>query len=212
MQEQPNSANNRMNTFLNSGYWGALTVCIALCLGQSQALAFQGRAASRGGGIVVTYDVVDGYKVSLTIDTEKKKKAYVAQDETDVNDIEVDFIDVNGDGLQDVIVKYADETGYSPLILINTENSSFIDALSDLEDSIYVNTELDIRDDGKAVRRRDYLLKDITGDGIQEIVFYKTIIAEKGYLYVRLCLDKKTKKYSICKKGKPFEYRTGNEQ
>ena len=90
--------------------------------------AFEGRATSKDGNLVVTYHVTDGYKISVRIDTKKKQVAYSASIEADVYSIKVDFVDLNIDGFEDVIVKYADETGYSPAILINQKDSSFVNA------------------------------------------------------------------------------------
>jgi hypothetical protein len=169
--------------------------------------AFEGRTANKDGNLVVTYHVADGYKISIKIDTNKKRAAYSASLEADVYSIKVDFVDLNNDGFEDVIIKYADETGYSPAILINQKNSSFVNALRNLEELLYVNTELKIGEDGKAVRGAEYRLKDMTGDGVPELTFYDVFIGKKSYRSAGFRFDAKTTSYLLYQKGVLFEER-----
>ena len=171
----------------------------------AQCGAFEGRAASRNGNIVVTYKVVDGYKISIKIDTKMRKIAYSESLEADVYDIKVDFVDFNNDRYEDVLIKYADETGYSPVVLVNQKNATFINAMRNLKEQIYVNTELSIEEDGDAVRRKDYRLKDMTGDGIPELVFYEAFIGKYGYHSISLRFDSKTTSYLLHQKGKQLK-------
>lgn len=169
------------------------------------AAASEQRVVSKDGSISVAYRVSEGYKIAITIDTNKKKRAYFLSEEADVEDIEVIFNDLNMDGAQDLIIKFADETGYSPLILINNNYLSFVDALRDLKELVYVSTELDIDDEGKVAQRHDYELKDINGDGVSELVFYDVFLGKNGYRYVAFRFDAKEAKYLIYKKGDFFE-------
>lgn len=169
--------------------------------------AFDGRATSKDGNLVVTYHVADGYKISIRIDTKKRQAAYSASIEADVNSIKVDFVDLNKDRFEDVIIKYADETGYSPTILINQKDSSFVNALQDLGELLYVNTELKVGDDGKAVRGPEYRLKDMTGDRVPELTFYDVFIGKNGYRSASFRFDAKTTRYLLFQKGALFEER-----
>lgn len=159
------------------------------------------RVISKDGSISVTYRVSESYKIAIVIDTKNKKRAYFLSEEADAEDIEVVFNDLNLDGAQDLIIKFADETGYSPLILINDNYLSFVNALRDIKELVYVSTELDIDDEGKVAQRRDYELKDINGDGVSELVFYNVFLGENGYRYVAFRFDAKDAKYLIYGKG-----------
>ena len=168
--------------------------------------AFEGRAASKDGNLVVTYKVEEEYKITVRIDTKRKKGAYLKTSEGDVVKIQPDFVDVNGDGLQDVIIKYADETGYSPVVLINHGDISFKDALRGIKknEPLYINTELEIKEGGPVKRGRDYELKDLTGD-VPKLIFYRAFMGGKGYRYVAFRYDKRTTSYVLYKKGELFE-------
>ncbi len=159
---------------------------------------------SKDGSVVVTYKVEEGYKISIRIDTTARKAAYSESLQADVTRIGVDFIDVNHDGFQDVLIKYADETGYSPVILINRNNRSFVSALPKTNEARYVNTELEITKAGKAARRKDYELRDVTADGVPELIFYKMFLGKKGYSYVAFRYDSRTVSYLLHKKGEVF--------
>lgn len=167
--------------------------------------AFEGRVSSKDGNLVVIYKVEEGYKISIRIDTKRKKFAYIKSLESDIFSIEVDFVDVNGDGLQDVIVKYSDETGYSPAVLINHDNLSFTDSLRDVKqtNALYINTELEIKEGGRAVRRGGYKVNN--RNGILELTFYDVFIGNKGYRYAAFRYDKRTTSYVLYKKGEVFE-------
>lgn len=167
--------------------------------------AFEGRASSKDGDLVVTYKVEEGYKITIRIDTKRKKAAYLKSLKGDVSSIKIDFMDVNGDGLQDVIVKYADETGYSPAVLINHDDLSFTDALSGVtkKELLYINTEPDVIQEGGATPRGGYKVKN--RDGIPELIFYNVFIGRKGYRYATFRYDKRTTSYVLYKKGELFE-------
>lgn len=167
--------------------------------------AFEGRVSSKDGNLSVIYKVEEGYKITVRIDTKRKKAAYLKSLQADVSNLKIDFVDVNGDGLQDVIVKYADETGYSPAVLINHDDLSFTDALSGIKEAIYINTELEIEESGRAVRRGGYKVKN--RDGIHELIFYNVFIGNKGYRYAVFRYDKRTTSYALFKKGELFEER-----
>ena len=66
--------------------------------------AFEGRASSKDGNLVVTYKIEEGYKITIRIDTKRKKAAYLESFQEDVSSIKIDFVDVNDDGLHDVVV------------------------------------------------------------------------------------------------------------
>jgi len=159
---------------------------LIICLTVIICEALDGRIVSNDGNLVVTYKVEDGYKITIRIDTKIKKKAYLKSFCSDVLNIKIEFIDVNGDSLNDVIIKYADEMGYTPAVLVNNANLYFIDALSDFD--LYINTEIDIEKNGHAKRRGDYKIK--THNGIPELTFYDVLIGNKGYRYVTFRYDK----------------------
>lgn len=163
--------------------------------------AFEGRASSKDGNLVATYKVEEGYKITIRVDTKRKKAAYLKSFQGDVTNIKIDFADVNGDGLQDVIVKYADETGYSPAALINHGDLSFTDALSGID--LYINTELEIKEGGRATRPGGYKVKN--RDGVPELIFYNVFIGRKGYRYATFRYDKRTTSYVLYQKGELVE-------
>ncbi len=175
-----------------------------LALSAVPAHAFEGRAASKDGTVVVTYKVEEGYKISIRIDTKAKKMAYSESLKADVTSIKVDFLDVNNDGFQDVLIKYADETGYSPAILVNRNDQSFLRALPKTNEALYVNTELEITKEGKATRPKDYELRNVTGDRISELIFYKAFLDKKGYRHVVFRYDRRTASYVLHEKGALF--------
>ena len=51
--------------------------------------------SNKDKSIIVYYKIADGYKISIRIDTNKKKNAYSLNVDTDANLIRCDFIDVN---------------------------------------------------------------------------------------------------------------------
>ena len=165
--------------------------------------AFEGRASSKDGNLVVTYKIEEGYKITIRIDTKRKKAAYLESFQEDVSSIKIDFVDVNDDGLHDVVVKYADETGYSPAVLINHDHFSFTDSLSGIKEPLYINTELEIKEGGRATRRGGYKVK--SRDGIPELIFYNVFIGRKGYRYATFRYDKRTTSYVLYQKGELFE-------
>ena len=170
--------------------------------------AFEGHATSKDGNLKVNYKVVDGYRVTITINTKIKKLAYQKSFKTDVGAIDIFFIDVNKDGYQDVMIQYADETGYTPEVLLNHDNLSFTNALMEVKKkfatAIYVNTEVDLIEEGVQPSGVSYQLKDMSGDGVPELIFYNTFIEYKGYRYVAFQLDRKKMNYRLYKKGKVF--------
>jgi len=169
--------------------------------------AFDGRVTSKDGNLLVTYHVAEGYKISIRIDTKKRRAAYSESLQADVFSIKIDFFDVNRDGFEDVIIKYADETGYSPAILINQGDLSFVNALRNSKELLYVNTELNVKEDGKAARGVEYQLKDVTGDGVPELIFYNAFVGKNGYRSVVLRFESKTTSYLLHRKGDLFEQR-----
>ncbi len=169
---------------------------------------FEGQETSKDHNLTVIYKVEDGYKVSVTIDTKKKKSVYKSFEKSDVSNIHVVFVDANQDGYLDVIIQHADETGYVPVMLINHGNLSFTDALMDAKKqfstAIYVDTEVELLEESGRRSGGSYELKDMNGDGAPELVFYNTFIDGKGYRYVAFQFDRKTKSYHLFKKGKFF--------
>lgn len=170
--------------------------------------AFEGHATSKDGRVNVTYKVEDGFKVSVRIDTAIKKPAYQSFENSDVSSIGVSFADVNRDGYIDVLIQHADETGYVPVVLVNQSNRSFTDALMDAKKqfrtAFYVNTEVDLIEEGRRPSGMTYELKDLDGDGMPELVFYNAFIDNKGYRYVAFQLDKGATNYHLYKRGKMF--------
>jgi hypothetical protein len=167
--------------------------------------AFEGHAKSTDGKLAVTYRVQEGYKITIRIDTKSKKGAYLENPKGDVSAIKVDFIDVNRDGLQDVIIKFADETGYSPSVLVNHGDLSFTDALTDIKkkEPLYINTEPEVILGGGDTPRSGYKVKN-RGD-VPELICYNVFIGDKGYRYAAFRYDKQTASYVLYKKGELFE-------
>jgi hypothetical protein len=190
----------------SKGWVGVVVALSTTVFLSAPCAAYEGHAKSKSGNLSVTYKVDDGYKISVRIDTNTKKAAYSASLKTDVLAIKVDFVDVNKDGLEDVIIKYADETGYSPAVLINRDNSSFVNAVRNLKEPLYVNTELDF-DDHRAVRRREYRLRGTPDNNVPELIFYNVYMGSKGYRYVTLRYEQGTASYSVRQKGEVFDDR-----
>jgi hypothetical protein len=161
---------------------------------------FEGRAASDDGGVAVTYKVADGYKVSVTVDTRKKKGAYRYTSQSDVTGIEVKFVDLNRDSRVDVVVKHQDESGYSPRVLINRDDLSFVDAL-DIGKLFYVETEPEITGAGKAIPRGGFELKDVTGGGAPELIFHDVVIGNRRYRDATFRYDRRKTRYALHAKG-----------
>lgn len=167
--------------------------------------SFEGRFVSNDGNMVVSYRVDEGYKITIKVDTRRKKGAYLKEFKGDVFGIDIDFVDVNDDGLQDIIIKYSDETGYSPAVLINNDNLTFTDALSEIKkrESVYVSTELEIGEGGHIKRRGGYKVRNQAG--ISELVFYDIFIGRTGYRYAIFRYNTNTKNFLLYKKGEVFE-------
>ncbi len=181
-------------------------MCLFILISSSLTCdAYAGRSTSKDGNLVVTYTVEEGYKITIRIDTKKKKGAYLRVTEGDVFAIKVDFVDVNGDRLEDVIIKYADESGYSPAVLINHDDLSFTDSLSEVKkaNALYISAELEIKEGGRATRRGGYKVKN--RDGNIELIFYDVFIGGKGYRYAAFRYDKPTKRHVLYQKGELFE-------
>lgn len=170
--------------------------------------AFEGHSTSKDGSLNVIYKVDDGYKISIRIDTKKKNAAYQSSEKSDVSSIDVFFVDANKDGYLDVLIQHADETGYVPVLLINHDNNFFTNALKEAEKqfktALYVNTEVDLIEDGMQQYPGGYQLKDMGNSGIPELFFYNAFIDGKGYRFVAFRFDKKTMNYHLYKKGQLF--------
>ncbi len=160
------------------------------------AQTFDGRAASADRSVVVSYSVKDGFKISITIDTPKKKAAFQESTTTDVTGIAVDFVDLNGDSLQDVIIKYKDESSYQPEVLINRDGVSFVRALTT---SFVVWTEPEPGQED--VPKGRYRLKKVKGRAIPDLVFPDVVIGRDRYRDATFRFDPSTSKYALLRTG-----------
>ncbi len=178
----------------------ALSLAVAALVPQrGAAQTFRGRATSRDGSVVVSWSVQDGYKIDVAIDTPKKKGAYRVHREGDVSNMHADFLDANGDGRPDVLLKYEDESGYSPDVLINRNDESFVDALQ-LKEGFLVEEEQPTSPQ-KAYPLARWRL--VAGPGRPtELVFDHVVIGDTRYGSATFQLDPRALRYRLVAKGK----------
>ncbi len=181
-----------MRQVLVAAIVGATTLVAA----RAAAQTFDGRAVSRNGNLVVSYSVKDGYKVSVTVDTRKKKGAFRESTTTDVSGMAVEFADLDGDGLEDVIVKYEDESSYQPMVLIQRAGPSFVKALTT---SFVVWTESDPGEED--VPRPRWRLRKVKGRNVPDLVFPDVVLGRDRYRDATFRFDPATGRYALHRTG-----------
>jgi hypothetical protein len=180
---------------------------VALVSARAEGQSFEGRETSKDGAVVVSYKVVDGYKITLSIDTPRKKGAYRRSWKGDVVLIRAEFPDLNGDSRPDVILEFADEDGYSPTVLINRDDLSFVDALR-LKQPFVVETQPDIVN-GKAIPRGKLELKPTGAGRPPDLVFHDVAIGDERYRSATFRLDPAKLTYRLVAKGKSLGKQRG---
>jgi hypothetical protein len=97
---------------------------------------------SKDKSITLSYVREEKIKVIVTI---HNKKAYSLELMEDYGDPEVDFVDINADKVQDIILKLQDESGFEPIILLsNSKSNTYTRALSQKMLKVdYTNLETD---------------------------------------------------------------------
>jgi hypothetical protein len=155
--------------------------------------AFEGRAAS--GGVVVSWRVEDGYRIHLVVDTKARKRAYEERSEVDVSVISADFVDVNADGRMDVLVKLADEEGYSPEVLVAREDGSFERAL---DHPPFVAENLSSKD-GRPEEPPRYRVR--SAGGTAELVFPNAVFGGERFRDATYRWDRVKRRFVLAGKG-----------
>ena len=153
--------------------------------------------------ITLKYDVKEGYKINVSLDIKDNDIVFNKYFEADYGKPKVEFVDLNGDGLNDVFIKLTSEGQFTPYILINVANGKFVEALPSFK-TVYFN--YDIYNEAlysgvkKEIETQEYYLKDTDVDGCNELIFDNLLIDEKMYRNVIFYLDK-TKTLFLLKKG-----------
>jgi hypothetical protein len=171
----------------------------AAMLSPASASAFEGRATSPDGDIVVSYSVKNGYEVSVTVDTRKQKGAFHYSARSDVSGIRVEFLDLNADSRLDVIVRHEDESGYAPRVLINRDGA-FVNALN-IGKLVYVSTEPDPEAETTGAPKGGYRLKKVTGQAAPDLVFTNVVIGKDRYRDATFRYDPAAATYVLRKTG-----------
>lgn len=177
----------------------SLTITAVLLITLIPAYSYSRQAVSPDGNIKISYSIVDGYKISISIQTKASKKAFSLNVKTDVMGLDFDFLDLNRDGYMDIMIKYQDEGGFSPSILINRKNISFSSVFSQ---PIYVSTEAIITEQGKAIKPTEYKINYPGNGGLPDIVFYNVYYENIEYKSLTFRFNKKKGAYMLSRKGK----------
>jgi hypothetical protein len=172
----------------------------AAMLFPASASAFEGRATSPDGDIVVSYSVKHGTEVSVTVDTRKKKGAFHYSARSDVSGIRVEFVDLNADSRLDVIVRHEDESGYAPRVLINRDGDSFVNALN-IGKLVYVSTEPEPEAEATGAPKGGYRLKTVEGHAAPDLVFTNVVIGKERYREATFRYDPATATYVLRRTG-----------
>jgi len=142
----------------------------------------------------------DNNCIDFVISTKLNKKAYVFHENVMLQ-ATVNFIDLNGDGYEDVIVKLADdEEEYFPYILFNVKNKKFV---LGVEYKCCMNYDYGAYIDKHGVDappEKEYKLNDIDGDGLKELVYKSLNINGVHYYNVVFHLKKDKMSYFISNK------------
>lgn len=127
------------------------------------------------GNLELNFNVTDAYEVSLEgfIDN---NQIHTSSYTLDLSNITCKFIDLNGDKYLDIIVRFEDEEGYEPIVLINQENHKLYDATKNIK-SFYVSDIFD--DDGSGTFRR--LGKYEVDNKKKTISFYYAFVGQTKY-------------------------------
>lgn len=178
----------------------ALAGALLVSVQGAEVPAFDGNAASRSGDLVVFYRVEEGFRVSLRVEW-SGAVAYTRASKTDVTRIGVEFVDLDADGREDVIVTYVDEGGYSIVPLVRRGTGKVVDALRGIGRSVHTYTDIDA--DEKGVRRAGgHSLVPFKGERAPRLVVRNVSIGGQRYQDAVFRLDVKSGEYSITSKGK----------
>ncbi len=177
----------------------ALSVAVAaLVPARGAAETFRASTTSRDGSVVVSWSVKDGHELEVSIDPPKKKGAYRERREVGVGHLHADFLDANGDGRPDVILRYEDQRGYSPDVLVNRDDLSFVHALQ-VKEGLLVEAE-PATVPPKAFELGRWRL--VSGPGRPtELVFENVVVGKRRYRDATFRLDARTLKYQLVAKG-----------
>jgi hypothetical protein len=180
----------------------SLSLAVAtLVPARGAAQTFRATTTSKDGSVVVSWSVKDGQGLDVAIDTPKRKGAYRLHRDVGVAKLHVEFLDANGDGRPDVMVRYEDERGYSPDVLINRDDLSFVQALR-MKEGFRVEAE-PATAAGSAYERARWRLVWTPGRPT-ELVFYDVVIGKRRYRDATFRLDPRTLSYRLFRKGKPL--------
>ena len=146
----------------------------------------------------INYSINHGTR-NIIISTPQSKLAYHSQIKNDSRNVSVKIFDINRDGFDDIIIEAADESGFSPFVLINIQNQKFHVALA--MDVYFVEySNLESKFDEKP--HKAYTFKDLDGDKINEMIFNHFYSKMNYYQNVVLKLDHdfnfKLKSFSRC--------------
>jgi hypothetical protein len=127
--------------------------------------------------------------------------AYTRASKTEVSRIGVEFVDLDADGRDDVIVTYVDEGGYSLVPLIRSGTSRILDAFRGIGRSVHTYTDIDA--DSKGVHREGgHSLVRFERERAPRLVVRNVSIGGERYKDAAFRLDVKSGKYSIASRGK----------
>lgn len=167
-----------------------------------QVPEFAGKSVNRSGDLVVHHRVEDGFRVSLRVEW-NGTVAYTRASKTDVTRIGVEFVDLDADGRDDVIVTYVDEGGYTLIPLIRRETAKLVDAFRGIGRSVHTYTDVDA--DERGVRRAGgHSLVPFNGERAPRLVVKNVAIGGQQYQDAVFRLDIRAGEYFIASKGKPL--------
>lgn len=152
--------------------------------------------------IVLNYNIdFKKNKLLVSIATKKNKHAFTFNIEAAYDgEPEVNFVDLNNDGYEDVILKMYQDECYYPLILFNNSNKSFNVAFK-YECCLCVDSNFQNANLKKAEKHEEYYLKAADGNNNEkELIFLNLDIKEVQYINVIFHLTKDNKHYYILRK------------
>lgn len=162
--------------------------------------------SNKDKAMTLTYSVdFSDNKMSINVSTLKSKHAYSFSGTADYQGKpKVDFIDLNGDGFEDIILKLSDEEGYFPFILLNEKNEKFTLGMK-YQCCIYYDPTRDYFMEGLENNEKpeqEYFLKDINSGKEKELIFKYMGLKHEIYKNVIFRLSKDKKEYFLYSKTK----------
>lgn len=150
----------------NASIWLTFSfVCVffvCLAYGEEDRYLFESKF------LTLSYSVSNEIDITIEVYHDSEGVFYTKKFTADYGQPTVEFMDINGDNYEDILLKLNSEGEYDLIILMNKENKSFIEALPQDKKTRYVFNydvfNMDLYENKNPIRKsskKEYLLKKV---------------------------------------------------